>query len=79
LKILRLIWTFYLFISTQFLKNTFEITSLNNLAEEPEYFEKLSSLRKEMLKLRDEWGDLDSEWGKIFWASADKIKTAQRN
>ena len=41
---------------------------LNNLAGCSDHATELASLRAEMIRLRDEWGDCDTEWGGIFWS-----------
>jgi len=40
---------------------------LNNLAYNEEYSTTLAELRNEMVRLRDEWDDQQSEWGERFW------------
>jgi arylsulfatase A-like enzyme len=40
---------------------------LHNLAGEPEHQQALGGLRQEMLRYRQSWGDVDSEWGRQFW------------
>jgi arylsulfatase A-like enzyme len=42
---------------------------LHNLAEDPGHRETLASLRRELLRLRDEWDDPASEWGQRFWSA----------
>jgi arylsulfatase A-like enzyme len=39
----------------------------NNLAEEPACRETLTALRREMIRLRNEWDDSQPEWGERFW------------
>lgn len=41
---------------------------LANLAEKPEFADKVCELRKELVKYSNEWNDHESEWGKTFWA-----------
>ncbi|MFO8008798.1 MAG: sulfatase-like hydrolase/transferase [Candidatus Brocadiia bacterium] len=40
---------------------------LVNLAEGPDYAERLDEMRAEMIKLRDEWDDVATPWGQTFW------------
>ena len=40
----------------------------NNLAADPAHREVLARLRREMLRLRDEWDDRATGWGRTFWA-----------
>ena len=41
---------------------------MTNLANDPTHAETLSGLRQEMVRLRDDWDDLSSEWGQRFWS-----------
>ncbi len=41
---------------------------IQNLATEPRVAHDLKRLRTELLRLRDESGDLNTEWGDVFWA-----------
>ena len=47
---------------------------LNNLAENSEFSDKIEELRREMFRLRDEWEDDKSKWGKKFWKAFQKGK-----
>jgi arylsulfatase A-like enzyme len=38
-----------------------------NLADDPAHAEVLASLRRELVRLRDEWDDCASSWGQTFW------------
>ncbi len=40
---------------------------LTNLAANPDYADKVASLRKELLRLRDEWDDQQHHMGQKFW------------
>lgn len=40
---------------------------IRNLAMKPAYGKILLEMRKRLCRLRDEWDDLQSPWGKIFW------------
>ena len=40
---------------------------LNNLASDPEYADKLQSLKEELFRLRDKWNDTSHPIGKVFW------------
>jgi len=44
---------------------------LHNLAPEPAHADKVSQLRAEMLRYRDEWDDRQTEWGKTFWGACE--------
>jgi len=44
---------------------------LSNLAQEPAYADELARLRGELVRLRDESGDADTEWGQTFWSDYD--------
>jgi arylsulfatase A-like enzyme len=46
-------------------KDPWEIT---NLAGNPDYAGKVAELRKELLRLRDEWDDLKHPMGQTFWS-----------
>jgi len=41
---------------------------LNNLAGQNSMAETETRLRAEMMRLRDEWGDQETGWGKAFWS-----------
>jgi arylsulfatase A-like enzyme len=41
---------------------------MRNLAGDPTLSALLSSLRQELVRYRDEWGDRDTPWGQTFWA-----------
>jgi arylsulfatase A-like enzyme len=41
---------------------------LRNLAGDPAHAAKLREMRRELVRLRDEWGDLDSMWGRTYWS-----------
>jgi arylsulfatase A-like enzyme len=41
---------------------------LRNLADDQAHAADLVELRRELVRLRDEWGDLDSVWGRTFWS-----------
>ncbi len=45
---------------------------LHNLAEDPRHGSELGELRSEMFRLRDEWDDEDTEWGRTFWAGYER-------
>ena len=40
---------------------------LHNLAGDPAWVKVETRLRGELLRLRDEWDDAESEWGQVFW------------
>lgn len=40
---------------------------MNNLATDDAFSETLAELREELFRLRDAWGDRDTEWGERFW------------
>jgi len=40
---------------------------IKNIAYEKGYQDKVDELRQELGNLRDEWGDKETRWGKIFW------------
>jgi arylsulfatase A-like enzyme len=40
---------------------------LTNLAGSPAHSDTLADLRGEMVRLRDEWDDRATTWGKTFW------------
>ncbi len=40
---------------------------LNNLAASPAHTSILENMRQILFRLGDEWGDLESPWGKTFW------------
>jgi len=40
---------------------------LTNLAFDPTHLGRVDSMRKELVRLRDEWDDLSSQLGQIFW------------
>ena len=44
---------------------------INNLANESAMQAKITELRREMINLRDQWDDCESEWGKKFWKHVD--------
>jgi len=44
---------------------------LSNLAQQPAYADEVARLRGELIRLRDEWGDADTEWGQTFWSDYD--------
>ncbi|NSW57712.1 MAG: sulfatase-like hydrolase/transferase [Armatimonadetes bacterium] len=41
---------------------------LTNLANSPTYRDTVADLRREMLRLRDEWHDRATDWGRTFWS-----------
>ncbi len=45
---------------------------LRNLAGEPGHENLLKTLRDELFRLRDEWDDCNSPWGKTFWAGYER-------
>lgn len=47
-------------------------SELNNLADDPDHAKLLKDMRSELFKLRDEWDDEKSEWGKVFWGNYRK-------
>ena len=40
---------------------------MNNLAADAEYGDRLASLREILIWYRDEWGDRETRWGRVFW------------
>lgn len=42
---------------------------LRNVAGDPSHAAKIGALRRELARLRDEWGDRDSPWGRTFWSA----------
>ena len=38
-----------------------------NLSEDPEMKSRIVALRKKMIEYRDEWGELNTFWGKTWW------------
>jgi arylsulfatase A-like enzyme len=56
-------------IATQLFDLKNDPLELNNLAKSEANAEKVGEMRKELCKLRDEWNDQESHWGKIFWDS----------
>ena len=42
-----------------------------NLAGEAAHADRLAALRSRLFEWRDEWGDGDSEWGRVFWTGYD--------
>ena len=41
---------------------------MNNLADDPTHADKVAELREELFRLRDQWEDTETKWGKQFWS-----------
>lgn len=48
-----------------------------NLAENPQYEEKICELRKKLISFSHIWNDRDSKWGKMFWSGYEKNHSSQ--
>lgn len=53
--------------TTQLFDLLLDPIEINNLANSPNHTDVLTKLRKELIRCRDTWGDLDSCWGRSFW------------
>lgn len=55
-------------VATQLFDIADDPYELRNVADDPRCAVLLADLRRELLRLRDESGDLDTTWGQTFWA-----------
>jgi arylsulfatase A-like enzyme len=54
-------------IMTQFFDLESDPMELDNLAGKEEFSQVLNKMRERLFRLRDEWDDIQSPWGKTFW------------
>ncbi len=54
-------------IFTQLFDLTQDPWEINNLASDPQFTDIINTLRTQMVRFRDEWNELDSFWGKMWW------------
>ena len=56
--------------------NLFDLESdpleLKNLAKDRKHQDTVKKLRKELIRYRDEWDDMKSPFGEIFWKEYDE-------
>ena len=41
---------------------------MHNLADDPAHALDLARMREELMRLRDQWDDLASPWGRTYWS-----------
>jgi len=59
-------------VATQLFDMRKDPWEMDNLADDPACAGIMAELRREMFRLRDEWGDRQSRWGAIFWEGYGK-------
>lgn len=52
---------------TQLFDLTIDPYEMHNLAENPDHKERIDQLRRQMVQFRDEWEELQTMWGKVWW------------
>jgi len=52
---------------------------IKNLSKDPKMFKVIEGLRKQLIQYRDEWDELNTYWGKVWWGGFLKSNPQYRD